>query len=291
MTRTISLMALAVLFHLAVKPSLVDAAFVAQAGFNDTAGINSNPLANSPYLLGGSVSGKGIGEPGWAGPWSGNGTVQTSTVFEGDGALQITPTAAPFREWTAQLTGQFTIEQYVRFTEGARLVAYTEQGTSESTALHGPIWQAFPDHHFNVIDGTGDGGFPVPIVTDFTWQPDVWYKITVHANVATQTWDFAVNDVPYVSANPLGFRGSPTAITEVRYLSEGSGLVFLDSVSIVPEPSTGVIGTIGGLLLLALSGTRRLTNRRARAQLIVPRPAAEDIELAVYGLLHKRVTS
>jgi len=262
MTRTRSVVAF-VLLHLAATPSLVDAAFVTQAGFNDATGINSNPTANSPYQLGATVSGKGNGEPGWAGPWNGNGMVQSSTVFEGDGALQITSTAAPFRQWTPQVAGQLTIEQYVRFTEGARLVAYVEQGTTESTALHGPVWQAFPNHRFNVIDGTGDGGSPTPIVTNFAWEPNVWYKITVHTNVATQTWDFAVNDVPYVSANPLGFRGSPTALDEVRYLSEGSGLVFLDALTIVPEPSMAMLASIGMMLFLASLATRQVTNRRS----------------------------
>lgn len=265
MTRTITVVTLAMAMHLAAGPAIVRAGVIAQAGFNDASGINSNPTPNSPYTLGGSVTGAGIGEPGWAGPWVdvvGNGTVQTSTVFEGDGALQITPTSAPARQWTPQPQGQLTIMQYVSFTEAARLVAYTQQGTAENTALQGAIWQAFPDHHFNVIDGSGDGGFPTPIVTNFTWQPGVWYKITVHTDVASHTWDFAVNDVPYISPHPLGYRGSPTALNAVRYLSEGSGLVFLDAVTVVPEPSSLVIGLLGGLALIVLAWARRLTNRR-----------------------------
>jgi hypothetical protein len=254
--------ALLVFLHLAGTGSLAKATGITQAGFNDATGINSNPTPNSPYTLNGSILGAGVGELGWAGPWFGIGgdtNVQTSTVFEGDGALQITPTFAPARQWTAQLQGQLTIEQYVRFTEGARLVAYTQQNTTEDTTVQGPIWQAFPDHHFNVIDGIGDGGDPVPTVTDFTWQSNVWYKITVHANVATQTWDFAVNDVPYISPHPLGYRGTPTALTTVRYLSEGSGLVFLDAVTVIPEPSSLVLAAFG-LAGLVAWGWRRHTS-------------------------------
>ncbi|HTM55127.1 MAG TPA: PEP-CTERM sorting domain-containing protein [Pirellulales bacterium] len=260
MTTIKSSIIFALLLHLAGIASLAQATGITQAGFNDATGINSNPTPNSPYTLGGSVTGAGIGEPGWAAPWYntlGTATVQTSTVFEGDGALQLTPTTSPARQWTAPLQGQLIIEQYVSFTEGARLVAYTQQGTSEATTEQGPIWQAFPDHHFNVIDGSGDGGSPTPTVTNFTWQPGVWYKVTVHADVATQTWDFAVNDVPYVSANPLGYRGSPTSLSVVHYLSEGSGLVFLDAVTVVPEPSSIVLAVLGLIGLTAWGWRRR----------------------------------
>lgn len=258
----------AMLLHLVGLEALANATVITQAGFNDATGINSNPAPNSPYTLGGSVLGAGIGEPGWAGPWfalpglGGSATVQTTTVFEGDGALQITPTFAPARQWTAQLQGQLIIEQYVRFTEGARLVAYTQQNTSEATTLQGPVWQAFPNHTFNVVDGIGNGGSPAPIVTNFTWQPGVWYKITVYANVATQTWDFAVNDVLYIPANPLGFRGSPTALTTVRYLAEGDGLVYLDALTVVPEPSTVLLGAMGAIGLLLMRRTLATSSRR-----------------------------
>jgi hypothetical protein len=263
---TTKLSVFALLLHLVLLASPASATVIAQAGFNDASGINSNPTPNSPYTLGGSVVGAGINEPGWAGPWYntlGSAAVQSSTVFEGDGALQLTPTTSPARQWTAQLQGQFVIEQYVRFTEGARLVAYTQQGTSEATTQQGAIWQAFPDHHFNVIDGNGDGGSPTPTSTNFTWQPGVWYKITVDVDVASQTWNFAVDDVPYVPANPLGFRGAPTDLTVVHYLSEGLGLVYLDAVTVVPEPSSFEIGLLGGLALIALAGARRLTHGRA----------------------------
>jgi hypothetical protein len=157
------------------------------------------------------------------------------------------------------MTGQFSIEEYVRFATGARLVAYTEQGTTQATTLQGPIWQAFADGKFYVLNGVGDGGSPSSTFTGFTWQPGVWYKIDVTGNVATQTWSFAVNDVPYAPSSPLGYRGSPTYLDEVRYLSEGSGTMFLDSVTIVPEPSGVMIALIGGVLIMATLATRRLT--------------------------------
>lgn len=40
---------------------------VAETGFNDASGINSNPLQNSPYTLNSTVAGQGAGEPGWVG--------------------------------------------------------------------------------------------------------------------------------------------------------------------------------------------------------------------------------
>ena len=62
-----------------------------EAGFNDALGINADATPNSPYTLGGDVIGAGIGEPGWTGPWqvSGQCVVETSNVFEGDGAMHM----------------------------------------------------------------------------------------------------------------------------------------------------------------------------------------------------------
>src|SRR4051794_9926886 len=75
------------------------AAMVAQSGFNDAAGINSNITQDSPYTLGQTVDGRGSEEPGWAGPWSISrgggaggteaGTAQAAAAFEGDGGLAL----------------------------------------------------------------------------------------------------------------------------------------------------------------------------------------------------------
>src|SRR5205807_6301981 len=47
-----------------------DSDLIASAGFNDASGMNSNPAPDSPYPLDSEGKQGGVGEPGWAGPWS-----------------------------------------------------------------------------------------------------------------------------------------------------------------------------------------------------------------------------
>ncbi len=207
---------------------------IAAAGFNDADGLNSDAVPGSPYALDTGLSGQGGGEAGWFAPWTAdsNSTVQTTNVFEGDGALEISPTTAPWRLLNQNLTDPFRISQRVRFDAGARLVAYTEQNT-DSNGTQGAIWSAFADGQFRAVDGTGDGCFVCPTeVTGFNWEPDTWYQIDMLVDPATQTYDFYVDNVMYVAPDPLGFRGTPTALNRVRYLSEGSGDVYLDALEI-----------------------------------------------------------
>ncbi len=240
----------------AVAPNVI-AIPLAQAGFNDATGLNADDIVNSPYQLGGPLGGSGGNELGWVGPWTGGNIVQSAVVFEGDGAAQITPTTEVHRAWVSASRNQFEIEQYVRMSTGARLVAYVEQQFSSNALYQGPIWQAFPDGRFYVIDGVGDGAAVAPReFSGSTWEPDVWYKINIVGDVATQTWEFFVNDVRYDAPDPLGFRGTPSMLDRVRYLSEGSGPVLLDAVSIVPEPSIMATSLVAMSCVLVLCAIR-----------------------------------
>lgn len=239
---------------------------LASAGFNDMMGLNADETPDSPYGLGGPLGGSGGGEPGWVAPWTGGNLVQTAVVFEGDGAAQITPTSEVHRAWAPAATNHFEIEQYVRLSAGARLVAYVEQQTPGNALYQGPIWQAFPDGRFYIIDGVGDGAAVAPQeFSGFTWEPDVWYKINIVGDVASQTWEFFVNDERYDAPDPLGYRGIPSVIDRIRFLSEGSGPVYLDAVTIVPEPSSMVVAFITMMCLTACAASRLpLWNRVAR---------------------------
>jgi hypothetical protein len=236
----------------AIETSFAQDAFFAQAGFNDASGINSNATPNSPYTIGGPVNGAGLGEPGWNGAWFGSGLVQNTTTFEGDGAVQITPTSAMGRVLSAPQMGRVLIEEHVQFAPGADLVAYTdERSVTFNPSLHAAIWQVHADNKFYVIDGLGNGGSPTPQATGFTWLPNTWYTIDLDVNMVSQTWTFAVNGVPYVPPHPLGFRGNPTFMNDFNFLSEGSGAVFVDAITVVPEPSSLVLAAFGLVALLA----------------------------------------
>lgn len=220
---------------------------VAQTGFNNASGINSGLVPPAPYSTGG-VNGQGSGEPNWSIPWNdstGRSVVQSAVVFEGDQALRISPTSLPFRAISAPTHERLLVDQYVRVEEGARLVVYSAlQATGDSIDNQGAIWQFMPDHSIRVIDGTGDGCLECGAEVVATWAPDTWYRITIDIDLPSQTWDFYLNGVQYISPDPLGFRGTPTSLDRVQYLSEGAGAVYLDALRIqaritgVPTPDT-----------------------------------------------------
>ncbi len=44
-----------------ITATLCPGQVIAQTGFNDQAGINSNPTPNSPYTIGQTAGGRGVG--------------------------------------------------------------------------------------------------------------------------------------------------------------------------------------------------------------------------------------
>lgn len=245
-----------------VTPSSLFAEFIAGSAFNDATGLYSNPAPNSPFTFGALIDGGGAGEPGWARPWEATipmATVQNSTLFEGDGALLLTPTTSVNRAWVDPQTGVFSVTQRVLFTEGARYVAYTQvEATGESISNHGAIWAAFPDRTILAVDGTEDGCFFCHTEpTGFTWEPGVWHTVQVRVDMANRTWDLFFDGQKYDAPDPLGFRGTPTYIDRVQFLSEGSGNVYMDDLRIVPEPSSVMLL---GLSIAGVAATWRIRN-------------------------------
>jgi hypothetical protein len=254
----------AMALSLPVFSSVLSGAPIIQTGFNDASGINSNPTPNSPYTLGGPLAGNGAGEPGWAGTWQGGAhAVQSSVVLEGDGAAQLNPNNQTFRNLSQHLT-LYRSEQYVQMTAGASMTAYSMQlpGTE---IYQGAIWQVHSDGTFWVIDGVEDGAAVAPAeFSGFTWTPGVWYKITVDSNMVTRSWDFYVNDVKYNAPDPLGFRGHPLYIDQISYYTGNTGLIYMDALTITPEPSSVLMAGLGIVLVLGASARRRLTSRHVR---------------------------
>ena len=93
-------------------------------------------------------------------------------------------------------------------------------------------------------------------ITGFTWSPGVWYQINTRVDVSKGTWDFYVNGNHYDAPDPLGFRGNAVALDRFRFLSEGTGNVYLDglTISAIPEPSSfiysGLVGFAGMVYVL-----------------------------------------
>ena len=257
------------LFATFVVFSTADAAHAAQvasAGFNDASGIHSDGVADSPYELGAIIGGQGAGEPGWNGPWGGGGNivvVQDSVIFEGDGAAELLPLSGISRTLATQRTDVFRIRQRMRFDAGARLVVYNDQQANQGNAFQGPIWQAFADGNFRVIDGVGNACVVCAgEITGFTWSPDVWYDVMIEVDFPSQTWEFFVDGNKYNAPDPLGFRGTPTYLDRIRYQSEGSGgsAAFLDAlvVSAIPEPSALALACLGLLGVVTFNRRRKM---------------------------------
>lgn len=248
---------------------------VAETGFNDALGINSDATPNSPYQLNATVDGQGAGEAGWSGTWSvtsgpmTNSTVQNAVTFEGDGALFIERTSNTFRQWAAPQSGLFQVDQYLRFTADSRTVVYLfdeSLGGINQIDSHGVVWSAFPDGTVFVTDGIGDScGICSIEDTGFDWIPDTWHKFTTIVDVPDNTFRFFMDDIEYVAPDPLGFRGIPSQLDSVNYLEEVSGNgAYVDSLRItvpetsaVPEPSTLTLWSLGAITLVGIGWRRR----------------------------------
>ena len=262
------------------------AGVVAATGFNDASGIHSDAAANSPYALNSTISGQGAGEVGWLGTWAvlsgpiANATVQDEITKEGDGALYLQRTTNTRRRWADPQSGVFVVEQHLRFTENSRTVIYLFDGSLGGlpNGAQGPVWAAFPDGSVVVIDGTGDGCFSCPTEdTGFDWTPDRWHKFTTIVDVPENTYRFFMDDVEYLAPDPLGFRGTPSAIDAINYLAEVSGNgTYVDSIRVIPEPATSVLAclavVLSGCAWRARNGSRRHAGQHNKDPRLLSRP-------------------
>lgn len=238
---------------------------VAETGFNDASGINSDGAPHSPYRLNTSLPGQPGSEPGWLGPWHQQHlndsipTVQSQVAFEGDGAGWFPPISNTARQWTNPQAGRLIVEYQMRFTAGSLSALYTygsewPSGDPSNVATH---WEAHPDGNITVVDGTGSGD-GADEDTGFSWVPDQWHKFTQIIDYPNQTWRFFMDDVEYAAPDPLGFRGAPPPLDGIHVLSQasaGTG-VYLDELRImVPEPSTLTLLAMAAIGLL-LGGNR-----------------------------------
>jgi hypothetical protein len=244
----------------------------AQTGFNDQAGINSDPAAGSPYTIGQTVDGRGSGEAGWGGNWvtlNGGGLgggeaaiVKTAAAFEGDAGLAVVPASngntTAQRKLAEARTDHFVVETRINFGSVGEL-----QGRPMADNLPiqinriGPLWQLsgpVGGRHFFVWDGQSNqsGQFED---TGIAQTPGEWQNVVLDINVAAQTFTFSVDGVPYNAPDPIGFYDAAAVINSVSYLSSASGSIDSVIVRSVPEPTVSPV--LGALSAIFLGGRRR----------------------------------
>jgi hypothetical protein len=285
--RTRQFVPLALAIGLVIGVSLIgrvaNAVIIAETGFNDASGINSDGTANTPYTLGAQLHGNGAVETGWAGAWNQTttvsatrGSVNTTTVFEGDGAARFesgpgTNSAANTANFNRSMsstfsTGIFTVDYYFRveqMTNNRTMVLYSGSngGTQHSSLIQ--ITHTAADGNFNLggYHGNGAGGITL-IDSNQDLAPNTWYKLTAKLDIDALNWDLLLNDAEVLS--DLGFRHNTSAalswiqanVDRGNNATGGVGqIAYLDAVTIsqVPEPSALLIsacGVIGATLLL-----------------------------------------
>jgi hypothetical protein len=265
-----------VLCALGSSPSYAQDIF-ASSGFNDASGINGNPTPNLPFTIGQTVANRGIGEPGWAGTWfvqdggavggDAYAIVEAAAAREGDGGMAMVPgglgSTRAIRQLAVPQARNLVIEQDVNFGAVGGMVSGPFQSMLSEGDRVGPQWGIsgpVGSRHFAVFDGNSNqlGDWEN---TGIAQRPGEWHHVVVDINVATQTFTFSVDGVPYASPDPIGFFNAAAVIDHVDYFTTGSGYVDGVIVRAVPEPGVGML--LGAMVSLALS-------RRPRRQAMSP---------------------
>jgi hypothetical protein len=74
------------------------------------------------------------------------------------------------------------------------------------------------------------------IATGFRWVPGTWYNVKLVIDVRNGGWDFYVDGVRFDAGHPLGFRGTPNYLDQIRYYSDGSVSTYVDAIRITIYP-------------------------------------------------------
>jgi serine/threonine protein kinase len=219
---------------------------IASAGFNDDRGMNSNPTPGSPYPLDSEGKQGGVGEPGWAGPWSTPSSprfsFQRKVAHEGDGALFLSKGSADRRLAEAQ-GGQFQVEMFVQVPAGGGFICYLKNG-GKPWAGDGPVWNV-SDGKFGVLNDDDKWRS-----TGFISEPGKWHKVTLRVDVPRNEWQFFVDDQKFETPRPLHFRRDQASLDTIWFQCETEAGIYLDALRITREglvtpPSKDLIASAG----------------------------------------------
>jgi hypothetical protein len=222
---------------------------IAQSGFNDAVGMNSDSIPNSPYQFGETIHGRGTSEPDWGGAWRVSdggcdcgydlGKAENNPVWEGDGAvhLRVSQTLREtwiHRQWAEPQFDRFILEQRIRLPANGVL------GSRPYGNGFGPVWSV-SNGRFYAHDGDGHGG-STPLDTGFRVVPLAWHNVSLVVDVAHQTFEFYVDGKRFESPGPLHFRESPFSIQNVDYLADTD--IWIDSIRMISLGKNPVAGVL-----------------------------------------------
>jgi hypothetical protein len=217
------------------RPTKPSGPVQATAGFNDAQGINADKKRQSPYPLGISGVTGGLGEAGWAEPWTlgfddpSKLTFVKDVVQEGDGAAFLTKTAQLKRPLAVPIKDFIEVEMHVRVPDGGGCLIYIAEGDGAT----GPMWGAGKGK-LHAIHGSGQE-FGQTQAVDVVGEidPEKWYKVTVKADVKRHEFDIYIDGEKFEHA-PFHFRHDVSAIARIGILVEDTGGAYFDNIRVTP---------------------------------------------------------
>ncbi|WP_425395116.1 PEP-CTERM sorting domain-containing protein [Aeoliella sp.] len=222
---------------------------VAQTGFNDASGINSDGTPSSPYESGTSIiGGSGAGEPGWTSDWTwssetarmASAAPQATETFEGDMALRIDASSGNnastfFRDFTPLQPGhEVVMSVRVRpevFTTGTPTMYLMDSSNGGQGAV---FWPA--------ADGSvelKDGAPTVEAMPANTFDPNTpsWLQFEIKSDIAAKTFTLSLNGVD--SGDVYDYRTGAVNIDRFQIWSNAT-LAFFDEIVISETPHNEV---------------------------------------------------
>jgi len=220
------------------RPAPAATAVLASSGFNDQAGINSNATPDSPFQIGVTGEGQGLGEAGWDGPWRRLGgfedraPVTSEFVYEGDASTKLFADnvfgTSIERAWF-EIVPVVRIDAYVLVRPAAAM-----RGNAVHTTMGGEIpprtaayWDILSNGDIRVFRAATNQS----ISTGFTTLPNVWNKYSLILDTPSQTWTFLFNDRAF-QGQPLTFLNPTNFVDRVNLQAAGTLNSYVDAVRI-----------------------------------------------------------